>query len=471
VKSPFRIQRAQLLPILAFGGLALAIRIRNAFSYPPDWGFDATYTWQYIDRLTRDWSLPHPAASWATSDPPFFFYLSALVMRACEALGSRASVLYAVPLLTTLAGLGIVALAVALVMRVDPGNTRRALLAGGLLLFLPAHIQMSVMVNEEIFVALFTALTLFALTQNSVYRGDIAASEGNSEGNSEGTEWRRTVSAGFFSGLAVLTKLTGVISVVAAAGTLALRGLQRRAVATTLLHICALCAIAILAGGWYFVRNQVQYGYIQPFGLPAHQRMFDLPPGNRSAMDYVALPVATWTDPQLLNEGLLHSVWGSTFATVWFDGHRYFLPQKSPWVDRLGTAVLLLAILPTFAFATGLIGGARRMWRSLDAPDTPLLLTTLLTTAGFALFTYRNPWYVVIKGTSLLALCLPFSFYASEVLARWTRRPGVAGLATWIALTVLALAVTAASTFDFLFEKTEVPGLPWEGAVEESRER
>ena len=102
------------------------------------------------------------------------------------------------------------------------------------------------------------------------------------------------------------------------------------------------------------------------------------------------------------------------------------------------------------------------MWRSLDAPDTPLLLTTLLTTAGFALFTYRNPWYVVIKGTSLLGLCLPFSFYASEVLARWTRRPGAAGTAIWLALFALALLVTATASFDLIFEKTEVPGLPWE---------
>ena len=36
----------------------------------------------------------------------------------------------------------------------------------------------------------------------------------------------------------------------------------------------------------------------------------------------------------LLNADLLHSVWGSTFATVWFDGHRYFLPVESAAVRR-----------------------------------------------------------------------------------------------------------------------------------------
>ena len=184
-------------------------------------------------------------------------------------------------------------------------------------------------------------------------------------------------------------------------------------------------------------------------------------------MDYITVPAATWTDPQLLNEDLLHSVWGSTFATIWFDGHRYFLPQESPSVSRLGTAVLLFAILPSFAFIVGVVGGVRRTWRSLDGPDTPLLLTILISTAGFALFTYRNPWYVVVKGTSLLALCLPFSFYASEAVARWTRRPGALSTAIWIALAGLALVVAATSTFDLLFEKTEVPGLPWQRSGED----
>jgi len=147
---------------------------------------------------------------------------------------------------------------------------------------------------------------------------------------------------------------------------------------------------------------------------------------------------------------------------VWFDGHRYFLPRESRAVTRLGTLVLVLAILPTVAFGIGLADGVRRTWRSSEGPDTPLVLTTLLTTAGFALFTYRNPWYAVVKGTSLLALSLPFSFYASDVLARWTRRPGAIGAAVRLALLLLAVAVTATSTFDLVFEKTEVPGLPWE---------
>ena len=52
------------------------------------------------------------------------------------------------------------ALAVVLVARVDPGNRRRALLAGGLLLFLPAHVMMSAMLSEELLAAAFASCAL-----------------------------------------------------------------------------------------------------------------------------------------------------------------------------------------------------------------------------------------------------------------------------------------------------------------------
>jgi peptidoglycan/LPS O-acetylase OafA/YrhL len=97
---------------------------------------------------------------------------------------------------------------------------------------------------------------------------------------------------------------------------------------------------------------------------------------------------------------------------------------------------------------------------------------------------------VVVKGTSLMGLSLPFSFYASEALAGWLRgrlRPwltaALLALAFCVALsctfdlvfqkteegraaTLLALAicVVLSCTFDLVFEKTEVSGLPWSPA-------
>jgi hypothetical protein len=424
--------------------VAVAIRVHNALHYPADWGFDASFNWRYIYRLTQDWALPPAEAGWSTSDPPLFYYASAAVMRGLAALGARDAAVYVLPLLSALEGLGIVALAVALARRVAPADPLRAALAGLLLLFLPAHLHMSAMVNEEMLTALLTTGVVFGLAVRQ-------------PGAPPGLG--RAAAIGLGSGLALLTKLSGAIAVATAVLTYAADGRKPGARARAGLLGAVVLIVALLAGGWFPARSLLATGSPQPIGLPAHVGMLALPPGERALGDYLRLPLATFRNPQLLDPDLLRSVWGSTFATVWFDGHRYFLPRESGAVSRLGGVTLLLALLPTAAFAAGLARGAGRLRRGEGAADLPLLLLTGLTLAGYAFYTWRNPWFVVVKGTSLLGLSLPFSFYASEALAGWLRgrwRP-------WLAAALLALAfcVALSCTFDLVFEKTEVSGLPW----------
>ena len=106
-----------LLPAGLLAGVGIAIRVHNAIRYPVDWGFDASFNWRYIQRLIRDWSLPAPDTTWATADPPLYFYLCALIARSADAAGDINAAKIAIPLLSTLAGLAVVALAVALVRR------------------------------------------------------------------------------------------------------------------------------------------------------------------------------------------------------------------------------------------------------------------------------------------------------------------------------------------------------------------
>jgi hypothetical protein len=267
------------------------------------------------------------------------------------------------------------------------------------------------------------------------------------------------------AGLALLTKLSGAIAVASVALSHAIEGLRAAWRPAATRAAVALLAAA-LVGGWYFARNRILYGYVQPFGLPAHEAMFTMPPGERGLADYLRVPLATWTDPQLLNPDLLHSVWGSTYAGVWFDTHRAFLPRESDAVRRLGTATLLLALLPTAAFLAGALRGLRRAARRAAAPDLPLCVLLIVTLAGYALYTWRNPWFVVLKGTSLLALSLPFAFYASETLDAWLRRSGTWAWAIGSALAALVVCVAASCSFDVLFDKLEVSGLPWQPSEE-----
>jgi hypothetical protein len=307
-------------------------------------------------------------------------------------------------------------------------------------LFLPAQIFMSAMLNEEVLASAFVSLAVVGAAAR-----------------------QRTALVGLAGGLAWLTKLSGVLAVAAVAAARLLDDVRRGAAARGVRGAAVVGLVALLVGGWFYARNRIVYGYFYAQDLPQHARMHTMPPGSRGAADYLRVPLATWTDPQMLNPDLLHSVWGCTYASLWFDAHRHFLPRESAAVTRAGTAILLLALVPSAAFAVGFVRGIRRALAA-PGPDTVLVLLVLFTLAGYALFTWRNPWFAAVKGSYLLGLSVPFAYYASEVLAGWSRLGGARGIAVWTALGALAISVAAAFTFGgpfWSFEHLEYPGMRW----------
>jgi len=416
-----------------------AIRVSNAILYPTFYGFDSNYNWEYVQRLCGSWALPPPDAGWSFAHPPLFYYLAGVLARALGCAEPEPGVL-AVRLVSTAAGLAAIAATVALVRRIDPGNERRAFLAAGLLLFLPAHIQMSASFGEEVLASAFAtgAIALAAWSLASPPEPVL--------------DLRRSAGIGFLAGAAWLTKLTGVLVVPAVVGAYLLEGLRRH----KLLRAAGRCAMLVLVagvvGGWFYARNLIQYGYLYPQNLPVHAEMLRQRPGVRSIVDYVYIPLSTFTDPFIVpRSDIFRSVWGGTYATLWFDGHQHFLPKKNLTVQWAGTTILLLALLPSIAFVLGAASGLRRVLKRYGEPDPPLLLLVALTLAGYVVFTWRNPWFSTVKGTYLLGAMLPFAFYASEVLARWTEGRGLRSAATWTLLAALAVCVTLAFSYGLIW--------------------
>ena len=98
-----------------------------------------------------------------------------------------------------------------------------------------------------------------------------------------------------------------------------------------------------------------------------------------------------------------------------------------------------------------------------------LLLLVALTFAGYVGFTWSNPWFATVKGSYLLGLSVPFAYFTSEVLADWTRPPGMRSrLATlWLALLVagVCLAFTYGIGMWNLTPPGEMPGIEWNRTV------
>ena len=433
-------------------GIAIAMRINNAFRYRTGNGFDAVENVEYIELLTRSWALPSPEVAWATSHPPLFYYSAAGLWHFLAQFSLQGDFLVVLPLLISLIGFVPVIVAMLWVKRVAPASPFRMVLAAGLLLFLPVHIYMSPMIGEELIATAWLSLAL-------LFAWLAAPIENSKEGSS--ISWARVGLVGVFLGLALLTKMTGALVLCAIAAAWLVGGWRTRQSSRAFAHCGLMIFVSIVVGGWYYFYTYWSYGYLYPQDLEVHQKIFEMPPGHREIMDYLRFPLATFTDPQLLNGDLLQSVWGGTYDTFYFDGHRHFLGQ-SVAVTRIGTALTVLGLLPTVAFAAGMYRGIRRALRRPEGGDLLLVLTVIFLLVGYVVFTWNNPWYVTVKASYLLALSVPFAVYTSESLAGWMAR---GGFWTWVigALLVLwLLGVVVTFTIGPVFDKIGGPGLPWQ---------
>lgn len=434
---------------------AVGLRINNALQYPLHFGFDAPANWEYISGLLKSWRLPAPGDGWSTSHPPLFYYLSAAVGRSMQ-MGRDLTgadvkaITTVVRLISSAIGLLGIALAVAWIRRSDPENRLRAFIAAALLLFLPVHVYVSAMLGEEILSSALISAVLVGvavdLQREPEQRLSLVAVAG----------------LGLLAGLAFLTKLTGLLVVVAVGVAYLADGLRRRDIVGILPRVVLFGTVAIAIGGWPYLHNQIEYGFFYPQNLMVHEMMFTMPPGERAIGDYLSFPLATFRDPQVLAPELLHSVWGTTYTTLWFDGHRVMLPRWEIPVTQMGTLLLVLGMIPTLAFAVGLQRGIRRTLREPGGPDTLFTAIVALTLAGYVLFTWQNPWYATVKASYLLGALVPYGVYTSEVLAEWLS-PGRRARQLALALPLAVLLVGSATTFtvNLVFEKAEGPGFRW----------
>lgn len=451
-RGPGRAWVAVGLTLFAVG---VVMRVHNAIAYPERWGFDGLFNERYVGRLLESFALPAPDSDWSTAHPPLFYYLSAGLARLLG-VGDSLGAIVPARLASSAIGLVMVFLCFALVRRAAPDDPRRAWLAGGLVLFLPAHVYMSAMLNEEVLAATLTSIALFGVC-SEVMRWEPPRR----------AVWR-DVGIGLAAGAALLTKLSGLLVIGTAVAAYAWVGVRERRLGPALRRAAVVAGVALVVGGWYYARNLALYGYLYPRNLSTHSLMFSMPPGERQWIDYLYVPLATFSDPQLLNEDLLHSVWGSTYVTLWYEGHGHFLPQNEPAVTHLGTALLVLALLPTAAFGVGAVRAARRGFRNPYAPEAPLVLLTLANLAGYVVFTWSNPWFATLKASYMLGMAIPFAYFASDALSRWMRGSDDRAVAIQVVLGALLVGICAAFTTDIgLWDLTPhgaLPGLRWDGA-------
>jgi 4-amino-4-deoxy-L-arabinose transferase-like glycosyltransferase len=249
-----------------------------------------------------------------TQHPPAYYVLGALVLRATGLDTARWDVaLTALRLLDVVLFMPVVPLAAAATRRVT-GSRSAGLVAATFPLFVPQLGHAMGAANNDALVVLTAAVATYLAVR--VVTGDL--------------RWRLAVGLGVVVGLGMLTKVMAVFLVpTVVAAYLLVRGVPWRG---RLSRLAVALVVAACVGGWWWVRNLLVLGKVQPVGLP--RDVSRIPPTAR--------------------EDLVHEPLGRLAQAFW--GHTGWLDIKLDGGIVAAASTLLVAL----ALVSVVVPGGRR---------------------------------------------------------------------------------------------------------------
>ena len=433
---------ALLVAWTASASLAVALRVWNATKGPLFYGYDAWGHISYVFFLDMYRSLPWADQGWSYFHPPLHYLVGWLFMQ----LGDPDALVVALSLFGGAMSLGVAALAAAVVHRRYAGSTGYALLAFTAVAFLPVHVYTSPMPGNEM-TAAFLAAAAFAAHLRNEHR--------------DTPTLRGDVLTGVLCGLAMLSKFTDLIPVLAI-GALTLVRWLRAGPARPGVPVLARRALAVgvplllVAGPWY-ARNVTAFGtpFVTSAEVPdVHRIQAAQPPGERQWGDYFRVPLALLDESEPSSAHMLRAVWPTVYTNAWMDTFRESqLPFPRdlfphPFIHQLTLVFATLGLVPTGVALFGAVLAAAGAWRDpRSTVDLGMWILAAGTLSAFVLFSIQIPTWAALKASYLFNLSLPFAwFLARGTEALWRRDSWLGGfVALWMALVALAVAYTFAA--------------------------
>ncbi|MCH2173408.1 tetratricopeptide repeat protein [Myxococcota bacterium] len=373
---------------------ATTSRVAYAFLQPGPSGYDAFAHIAYVLFLDTYQSVPLADQGWSYFHPPVHYALGWLLAQ----WGSGDVLIRGLSLLSGAASLGVAGLAADVTGRALGKKTPFPLLAFVSVAFLPPHLYSSPMPGNELTATFFGGAAVALFLANT---GRKAPSRGRDAG------------VGTLAGLALLTKFSGLIPLLAILAALTWQYLVSRT--TTREFAIRVGIIAGLAFGLsapYYARNTVEFG--TPFAM---SRTFPLvaaieneqPPGERSLVDFIQVPTRLFSDPRPMSDHLVHSVWGTVYARTWAE------KVADPDLRR---ALVLAGVIPTIVILLGFVRSLQAIRRERDALiDVTLVLLAMGSVAAFAIFAWRVPIFSALKASYMLNLSLPVGLFIARAAA------------------------------------------------------
>jgi hypothetical protein len=419
---------ATRLPELALVVFALVLRVSLARTFDVSLGYDFAAHQQYIRFIVDHGSLPPYDLNFSTYNPPLFYALAALMVKAgftLQAVGRVSIVSSCIQVLLVWLGLE-------LYLR----ESRLArVLALALAAVIPAGLHIAGFCSNQALSDVFCVGAIVLLPQVMLRSGRDAL------GCAAG--------AGACLGLALLTKITGSTvlgAFLVAVGITLARSRPGMNVARRLLPATAvLLSMVAVISGWHYVRHKVLYG---KFVLIAYDAFTDLDPTFKIPyLDRRTFGFVSYWDETIYEQPYWPSAshprarfWPMLVVTTFSDYYNFaFVPLPAPGdraVQMNGRSMRASAIAPSrrsvmggtalalLAAAAWLIS-ARRLWRRGDDGRLVLLLVGLFAVLGQLHFAVRfsNDNSGPIKGAYLQSAAPVYCALVGLAIATlWNRR-------------------------------------------------
>jgi 4-amino-4-deoxy-L-arabinose transferase-like glycosyltransferase len=380
----------------------------NLGSLPRRIGFDVDHHLEYVQYLQERRTLPSAHEGMEMYNPPLYYGLGAAALGVSGLSVTDDAGIVVLRLFSLLVAGIHLALLLAGLRLVFPGETEKQLCGLLLAAFLPAHLYVSHYVTNETLTALFVTASLYVCLR--ILRQPCAS-----------PGWHAALGACL--GAALLTKMSALLAVPWVFGALGARLLARRGTPRDWLRTVGVAAlVCFVVSGWHYLRAWVRYG--TPFVGAWDTRSgfaWWQDDGFRTIHYFLrfgeSLARPCFSGQNGFADGVYSTLWGDALC-----GGGGGLEFRPPWNYDLMAAGGLLALVPSLAILVGVVVAVVRLVRQPSAEW--LVLVGLAGSFGAALvyMTLRVPCYSQVKATYGLLALLPFCAFGALGFGALARR-------------------------------------------------
>lgn len=385
----------ELWAVFLWGAL---LRVFYALSTPP-WirGHDTDGHLQYIREMSHHWILPAARDGWEFYQPPLYYAVGGMIVRAASALGfSEGQALQAVQLSSIALSIATLGLGIVIAVQIFPGagkRSERLLVAAGVAA-LPGAVFFAARINNDV-LAQFLAFAFFALLLRFWKTRSMRI-------------WYLALA---LACLAILAKSTGLLLLPVVFGCLILQ--RRRRPSRRIFHVALGCVMVVALTGWWGAFRFRDAGGASSRVLVGN--LDNLNSGLKLDRNIVAL---TAFHPLQVLRHPYNNAWSDAERRGNFWEYLYrsaFFGEFDFGSDRRILAIVML-LLPMLLAPAAILGCASflRRWRR----TLPLLLVTAALLGGHLLFRILSPYSSSQDFRYSLLTLVPLLAFAIEGLRR-----------------------------------------------------